>query len=105
MKDDTKHTPGPWEASTRDGILKVRGPAGAKKYKQREICRCYGANRADVDLIVAAPDLLAALVAIEPHAIGHSKPGCEGKARDPENCSVCKSIWAARDAIAKATGQ
>lgn len=63
MADEVKEEaiPGPWEASTRDGTLKVRGPATAKKYKQREVCRVYGANRATVDLIVAAPDLLAAL--------------------------------------------
>ena len=55
-------------------------------------------------MVDAAPELLAALQAITPHAWGHSKPGCKGKARDPENCEVCKAIWAARDAIAKATG-
>lgn len=43
-----------------DGTLKVRGPATAKKYKRREVCRVYGANRATVDLICAAPDMLAA---------------------------------------------
>ncbi len=58
--EPTTHTPGPWTASCLDGTLKVRGPSTAKKYKQREICRCYGVNRLDVDLICAAPDLLAA---------------------------------------------
>lgn len=62
MSESTKEEPipGPWEANTRDGTLKVRGPATAAKYKQREVCRVYGANRATVDLITAAPDLLAA---------------------------------------------
>jgi hypothetical protein len=53
--------PGPWQASSRDGTLKIRGPATAAMYKQREVCRIYGANRATVDLIVAAPDLCDAL--------------------------------------------
>lgn len=52
-----------------------------------------------------ARQLLAALEGVVPHAIGHSKFGCKGKKRDPENCSVCKSIWAARDAIAAAKGE
>lgn len=55
--------------------------------------------------IVLHGKLLAALKGIEPHAFGHSQPDCKGKARDPENCKVCKSIWAARDVITEAEGR
>ncbi len=79
---------GPWEANARDGTLKVRGPSTAKKYKQREVCRIYGANRATVDLIVAAPDMLESLKLAMPHL-------------DYEH--VPKEVWfAVCNAIAKA---
>jgi hypothetical protein len=51
----------PWEANCRDGALKVRGPATAKKYRQREVCRVYGANHATVELVVNAPAMALAL--------------------------------------------
>lgn len=53
------HVEAPWEVSCRDGTIKVRGPATAKKYKQREVCRVYGANTATVKLLEASPRLLA----------------------------------------------
>ena len=49
----------------------------------------------------ANAELLAALEAVTPYAFGHNKFGCEGKARDPNGCDICRAIWAARDAIAK----
>jgi hypothetical protein len=98
----SKHSPTPWTVTYGGTIKSTDGKTIAH-------CPVYDAvslaeRNGNARLLVAAPDLLAALEAITPHAIGHSKPDCKGRKRDPENCEVCKAIWAARDAIAKALG-
>ena len=119
-KTEVKHTPGPWtiyeeyecipdnvdeNSLAAEEYCVARGIRGGdgKGLNHGEDCERF--LKADARLIAAAPELLVALKAIEPHALGHNKPNCKGKARDPENCDVCRAIWAARDAIAKAEGR
>lgn len=97
MAEREQPIPGPWEANARDGTLKVRGPATAKKYKQREVCRIYGANQATVDLIVAAPDLLAAIKKL-------MQFGCAGEGTDEQVKGWDDAMTAAERAVAKAEG-
>lgn len=109
----SKHTPGPWYANGAY-VSKIRDSGYTlpitRVYNQQsgspgiEPDMTLAEAQANARLIAAAPDLLAALKAVTPHAFGHSKPGCKGGVRDPENCDVCKAIWAARDAIDKAEG-
>lgn len=111
----SKHTPGPWviQESSKDPNCIV-----IKTNDDEVIASAWNLlnmlpngqttvtdNEANAILIASAPDLLTALVAITPHVFGHNKPSCKGKVRDPKNCDVCKAIWLARDAIAKATGK
>lgn len=85
----TKHTPGPWsvketpESSHQDWIV--------TDDKGRRICALYtGGGSADANLIAAAPDLLAALIAVT----------ANGKDSAPGLGAYLK----AQAAIAKATG-
>jgi hypothetical protein len=111
MADKPSFTPGPWRSwphnrSQMPGHSHGVSAEGSVRCDVADVIALDGArweSEGNARLISAAPDLLLALQAITPHAIGHSKPDCKGRKRDPENCEVCKAIWAARDAIAKAT--
>lgn len=92
-----KHTPGPWKVmpyGKARGIPVQRGKEGGflvyGKSKKREI--------ADANLIVSAPDLLAALEKAVEH---YGKPG------GPWNVPSDPGTWIAdaRAAIAKAKGE
>lgn len=89
----TKHTPGPW--------VVILSPADHDEFEvvtsnvSMPICQFwrkgYGveAHAANARLIAAAPDLLEALRAFVTHG----------------TCFTCDELDAARDAIAKATGE
>ena len=94
----TQHTPGPWAISK---------PIGGNVYIEkgnRLIGHIYRDNReANARLIAAAPDLLAALVAID---------WDDSECDDPKACAIepfADGVWQCtsclvRAAIAKATG-
>ena len=94
----TTYTPGPWKVEVRnDGsnhwIMPVAG--GGRGWVGERYMAVSGAiDIHDARLIAAAPDLLEALQAIMPDAIGNHIGGPDTQAR----------IDAARSAIAKATG-
>jgi hypothetical protein len=95
---ELKHTPGPWQ---------IEGDEKAEHHWIRPVAGCgYGwvgdrymsvsghIDIHDARLIAAAPELLEALLALLPDAIGNHIGGPDTQAR----------IDAARAAIAKATG-
>lgn len=81
------HTPGPWSRNIRAGGKYPTVFSGRNQYVAHVVQQADPAEtEANIDLIAAAPDLLAALrelLALNPHAIGAAS---------------------ARAAIAKATG-
>lgn len=106
----TKHTPGPWQAVSRDILSLHAYPRASGPL----VCVVDDNDNsrwpADANLIAAAPDLLAALEDI----IGHCR-GCDGRVRHygpvPGNpgqyarnqpCIECRDAHAA---IAKARGE
>ena len=85
------HTPGPWRSDHEGGFIVLNG---SHAYSIRDICSDdRGWNAGDLDLMAAAPDLLAAL------KDALDVMGDWGDDGDP--------AWAirARDAIAKAEGR
>lgn len=101
------HTPGPWHFVSILNALFV--------YTQGtdSICRLYrgkGKERANARLIAAAPELLAALLALvdikEPQVSkqcdGVKMSCCGGSAFHEEDCRYGKVLKQAREAIAKA---
>lgn len=95
---DSTHTPGPWmagvPASGRGGGVNVVAAGGAVAMVYDHIKDGGNPSRdADARLIAAAPDLLAACIAIA-EVFGIPADGCEG---NPHAIQV-------RAAIAKATG-
>jgi hypothetical protein len=81
---DCKHTPGPWEAYTRDRtsnppFIMQRGETSGWI---AQTCSWVGADQADANarLIAAAPDLLEALREIDLLATRH-EAGAIGKAQ------------------------
>ena len=94
----TQHTPGPWI------VLNTGSPTKGSAW--RDVCSMgteftpsYVAEALehDAQLIAAAPDLLAALIAFD-NAFSHY---CEG---DPDSDEV-SALYQARATIAKATGE
>jgi len=94
------HTPGPWHIGVKPGPF-IYGPQGEEVADMRGDTLASGEARANRDLIVAAPDMLAALLAaqatVETHTVRAYKYGCVD--RDAE--ATLAEISAA---IAKATG-
>ncbi len=56
----SKHTPGPWTVNYRRVT-----PVAGKQDGTDDVCHVYGDNEANARLIAAAPQLLAALKAVE----------------------------------------
>lgn len=92
----TSHTPGPW--TFLPGNVLVAGKNGLHLGTFSESCGLGNAAEPNKALIAAAPDMLAALQAIIEEAgpsFGHSDgPG-----------TINRMAYAARAAIAKATGE
>lgn len=113
------HTPGPWVARDGDGgvgevaVVEALAPngQGAHGDVEREICHCFlvpeakgrREDLANLRLIAAAPDLLAAL---DPITLEHLATQVESGHR-PEQVAADLRTWAAtqRAAIAKARGK
>jgi hypothetical protein len=110
MKNETKHTPGPWriKSSNRTGSLEIVGGE-----KHHHVCKLDGnlpeshfhAQEANAALIAAAPDMLAALEALCASltddilaSLDHEDE--KRNAGHEENCTLC----AALSVIAKIRG-
>lgn len=96
---DTKHTPGPWHLKTERTVKAGR--------KTVAVCPCDGITGLERDanarLIVAAPELLAAVnAAIKCGMVPKSSAKEGGAMRFSEQVRVADMI---RDAIAKAEGE
>jgi len=102
---EIKHTQGPWEVDGPDAAHVVsedyhviRAGCGflaeSKEHRESGFRIAGHMSEADARLIAAAPDLLAALQAILPDAVGNHIGGPDTQSR----------IDAARAAISKATG-
>lgn len=116
---EAKHTPGPWRHDTSGNLGNVvAGPSGKQLYEGDNGYRavaivqaCTSSNlyseeeanqQANINLIAAAPDLLAALRGALPFLVNDASPGgCTGEFPD---CDHCVAIRSARAAIAKAEG-
>lgn len=106
---EIKHTPGPW-TQDRDWRGEGTGIILAPPLDENEggatiICRLGLMSEANAQLISAAPELLSALETIVEHlAESHAtEKDADHYGDNPEECSYCKSIAAARAAIDKAT--
>lgn len=88
----SKHTPGPWFDAGR-GWIEADGEREVLTYEGCGSHSAHWNNRADFDLVLAAPDLLEALIDL----------------RDlydtDEGCRSTPEYLAASAAIAKATGE
>ncbi len=91
MKDEQIHTPGPWVVKRRETSLVVRAQARS----HASVAIIARKNRANANLIAAAPDLLSALRVL----LNTSECSCEG-----ECVADCTHVIA-RAAIAKAEGR
>ena len=60
MKTETKHTPGPWHLGMKPGPI-VYGPNGEQVADMRRGMLHRDEDVANIQLIVAAPELLASL--------------------------------------------
>lgn len=105
-KTMSKHTPGPWRKRKgfSSGAEVYPARRVAKPFKPAEICEIsdlYDEWRANADLIVAAPDLLAALLL---HVAYESTPADRGGNDGPKGKAWTAFIEARDKAIAKAKG-
>lgn len=97
VKMASSHTHGPWR--TKRWTSKESGIVATIDGKESDICG-YALN-ANARLIAAAPELLAALIALAP-ILATAESNASG---NPEWEAVSAKINAARAAIAKATGK
>lgn len=106
------HTPGPWVARVSPKVVTVKSQhvIGAGSNGMMSVAWLVGGkpgNDADARLIAAAPELLAALVALRATAF-HSQhcpafpPGCGA---EPCRCGYDDAEQAAHDAVLRATGR
>lgn len=101
---EIKHTPGSWIIGEPTTIC--RKPVQRINISREDAVFVKGPNAVcHAHLIAAAPELLEALETIVEHlAESHAtKKDADHYGDDPEECSYCKSIAAARAAIDKAT--
>lgn len=93
MDNDTQHTPAPWHIGMKPGPM-IYGERGEQVADMRPHFLVDNEHLANVRLIAAAPDLLAALedIAGYPHA-------------DHAGMPIGRARTIARTAIAKATGE
>jgi hypothetical protein len=95
---DAKHTPGPWQIDPHDDgdyfWISPEASGGYGWVGERYMRASGHMDISDARLIAAAPELLDALKALLPDAVGNHIGGPDTQAR----------IDAARAAIAKATG-
>jgi hypothetical protein len=98
---DVKHTLGPWHRNIKPITRYPTIFAGRNTHLAKIIVEGIGLSEAEAnaDLIAAAPDLLEALQTIVRMADGRAIPG---NLILDENSPL---MYAARDAIAKATGE
>ena len=90
---NTQHTPGPWQIA--DGRYIQADEHGGI------IARCHGTNPADIQLIAAAPELLAALQAVSA-ILDQPWKDCDG----PNTLAIAKADCAlARDVALRAIGK
>jgi hypothetical protein len=90
MNMNATHTPGPWHRGTWHGDYITARPSNSCDDRERTVARGIS-NGADLALIAAAPDLLAALEALVADF-------------DASVITTCPMLVAARAAIAKAKG-
>ena len=102
---DTTHTPGPWRVLHKTGVFPMDSDCwtiGTAEQHRKE-------HVANARLMAAAPDLLAAAVALEEaETVNANCLECDGE-WVPEACPVCfphfdKARLLRRAAIARATG-
>jgi len=91
------HTPGPWHISKTGKYIRKNDGPNWPAWNIAEINQNHERAGADARLIVAAPDLLAALEEIEAHHVEQNRI----KGRDE---SRSHTLQIARAAIAKAKG-
>ena len=89
----TQHTPGPWHRNETYGLI---------MHGKTEIAALHSGNEANARLVVASPDLLAALKVFVDSAPGrpslmdyyHDGSQCEA----PESCAHCQAMKQGRAA-------
>lgn len=95
--DHSKHTPGPWHVGMKPGPI-VYGAKGAQVCDMRAELLPLDEELANLRLILAAPDMLAALEQAE-KALGRVKAGERGGAVMGECSVACERV---REAISQA---
>jgi hypothetical protein len=101
LSDTARHTPGDWESVAFGDGCAINGPDGLR-VAMTYGCAGEGEERANADLIAAAPSLLDALRAF----VAISEPFAAEMEGDthPDSVRGLEVLAAARAAIARATG-